>query len=207
MAPAARLGVMGGTFDPIHYGHLFAAEEAAYRFELERVLFIPVGVPPHKATGESLPAEERYRMTAIAVEGNPRFEASRFELERPGKSFTIDTMRELRDTFPAGTQLFFIVGSDSILDIKTWKQPAQLLEEFPMVVATRPGYDLHHIDEVLPDGVKWVDESGSHVMVVEIPGLDISSTEIRRRVSQGRPTRYMLPEAVRLYIDEKGFYR
>jgi nicotinate-nucleotide adenylyltransferase len=206
MLLSERLGVMGGTFDPIHCGHLIAAQEALERFDLEKIIFMPANVQPLKPQGESLPAEDRYRMVAAAVEGNPRFELSHLELSRPGPSYTIDTLREVRASLPEVEEIYFIVGTDSILDICSWKDSEALMEEFPIIVATRPGYDLGRLEAALPECERARRKTEPRVHVMEIPALDVSSTELRQRVAEGRSIRYLVPEGVRHLIEQNGYY-
>ena len=149
-----RIGVMGGTFDPIHNGHLVTAEEAWKQFQLDQVLFMPSGHPPHKEDRKSLDPEDRYLMTVIATATNPHFKVSRIEIERSGPSYTIDTVRELHRTYGKNTQVFFITGADAILEILTWKAPEKVLREAVFIAATRPGYDLKKLEKSLPEAEK-----------------------------------------------------
>jgi nicotinate-nucleotide adenylyltransferase len=202
-----RIGVMGGTFDPIHIAHLVVAEEAQARFGLDRVIFVPSGIPPHKEEGASLDAEERYGMVEIATAGNPSFEVSRMEIERPGPSYTIDTLRELRSLYGNGTEIFFLAGADSIMEIVTWKEPENVLRECTFVVATRPGFDLAKLQDALPERERKMMATDPHVVLMEIPLLDISSSDIRTRAREGRPYRYLVPAGVWEHIEENGLYR
>lgn len=202
-----RIGVMGGTFDPIHHGHLVTAEEAWKQFQLDLVLFVPSGHPPHKEDRESLDAESRYLMTVIATADNPHFQVSRMEIDRPGPSYTIDTVRELHRVYGKNTQIFFITGADAILEILTWKEPEKVLQECTFIAATRPGYDLRRLEESLPEAERMRHATDPRVLVMEIPALAISSTDIRRRVREGMPIRYLVPEGVREFIEKNGFYR
>lgn len=202
-----RVGVMGGTFDPIHTGHLVTAEEALHQFGLDEVLFVPSAQPPHKEDRESLDPESRYIMAVIATATNPRFRVSRLELERPGPSYTIDTVRELRRLYGPNTEIYFITGADAILEILTWKEPEKLLREAMFIAATRPGYDLKRLEESLPEEEKARHAENPRVLVMEIPALAISSTDIRRRVREGRPITYLVPQGVKEFIEKNGFYR
>jgi nicotinate-nucleotide adenylyltransferase len=202
-----RIGVMGGTFDPIHYGHLFAAEESRNVFQLDEVVFVPTGNPPHKEEGPNLPAEDRYRMTVMATAGNPTFRVSRVETDREGLSYTLDTLRELRGEYGKNTVMYFITGADAILEIMTWKEPEQILEECCIIAATRPGYDLARLEKALPFVEQKRRKTDPRVIVLEIPALAISSTDIRERVAAGRPIRYLVPEVVVQFIAKSGFYR
>lgn len=194
-----RLGVMGGTFDPIHHGHLLTAEEAAVQFGLEQVIFVPTGQPWMKAGREVSPAEHRYLMTVIATASNPRFTVSRIEIDRAGPTYTVDTLRALREQHP-DAELFFVTGADAMLEIFSWKDPGELLSLAHFIAATRPGYDLAHFEAEAPT-------AHPNVTVMNIPALAISSTDIRQRVREGRPIRYLVPEGVKSYIEKAGLYR
>lgn len=194
-----RLGVMGGTFDPIHHGHLLTAEEAAVQFGLHQVIFVPTGRPWMKADREVTPAEHRYLMTVIATASNPRFTVSRIEIDRPGPTYTVDTLRALRQQHP-DAELFFVTGADAMLEIFHWKDPEELFALAHFIAATRPGYDLAHFEAEAPT-------AHPKVTVMNIPALAISSTDIRQRVREGRPIRYLLPEGVKSYIEKEGLYR
>lgn len=193
-----RLGVMGGTFDPIHQGHLVTAEEALWQFELDEVVFVPTGQPWMKEHEEVSPAEDRYLMTVIATSSNPRFRVSRIEIEREGPTYTVETLRTLREEYGPETELFFITGGDAILEIVHWKDAETALELAHFIAATRPGYDLTRLHE-----------EGRHprISVMNIPALAISSTDIRERVRKGRPIRYLVPEGVQMHIEKAGLYR
>jgi nicotinate-nucleotide adenylyltransferase len=194
-----RIGLMGGTFDPIHHGHLVAAEEARWQFDLDTVLFIPTGQPWQKPVGVS-PAEDRYRMTVIATASNPAFEVSRVEIDHPGPTYTVDTLRRLRAELGEDARLFFITGADAVLHILTWKDREEVLALAEFIAATRPGYDLERLTERLP-----LARERLHPM--EIPMLAISSTEIRARVARGAPIQYLVPDGVVEYVVERGLYR
>lgn len=201
MAIAERpsYGVMGGTFNPIHIGHLVTAEEALYAFDLREVVFVPAGQPWQKDR-DVADAEHRYLMTVIATASNPHFRVSRMEIDRAGPTYTIDTLRHFREQL-GDVELYFITGADAILQILTWKDPAEVLAEARFIAATRPGYDLDRLEKELPEGF------GDRVHILEIPALAISSTDIRRRVREGRPVRYLLPEGVARYVEKNGLYR
>jgi nicotinate-nucleotide adenylyltransferase len=192
-----RLGVMGGTFDPIHYGHLVTAEEALAQFELEGVLFVPTGLPWMKEHEVVSPAEDRYLMTVIATASNPLFRVSRIEVEREGPTYTVETLRALKAEEDA--DLYFITGADAILEIVQWKDRADLFDLARFIAATRPGYDMA--------GFEVPGEMSDAVIVMNIPALAISSTDIRDRVQAGRPIRYLVPEGVKSYIEKAGLYR
>ncbi|GIG71574.1 nicotinate-nucleotide adenylyltransferase [Phytomonospora endophytica] len=191
-----RVGVMGGTFDPVHNGHLLAAAEVAGKLALDKVLFVPTGQPWQKTDGEVSDAEDRYAMTLLATAGNPAFEVSRVDIDRPGATYTVDTLRDLRAVSPPKTELFFITGADALGGIRTWKGGEELFHLARFVGVSRPGYDLLDID--VPPGA---------VELVEIPQLDISSTDCRRRVAEGRPLWGLVPDDVVRYIARRGLYR
>jgi nicotinate-nucleotide adenylyltransferase len=201
-----RIGVMGGTFDPIHNGHLVTAEEAWKQFRLDLVIFIPSGHPPHKEDRKSLDPEDRYLMTVIATASNPHFKVSRMEIDRPGPSYTIDTVREIHRVYGRNTEVLFITGADAILEILTWKEPEKVLREATFIAATRPGYELKKLEESLPEAEKERHETDPRVLVMEIPALAISSTDIRDRVREGRAITYLVPEGVSKFIEKNGFY-
>jgi len=202
-----RLGVMGGTFDPIHYGHLVTAEEAVYQFELDSVLFIPSARPPHKTGVKSSSPADRLKMVELAIEDNVTLGASTLEIERAGPSYTVDTLRELHGQYGSEAMLFFITGADAILEILTWKEPETVLSESVFIAATRPGYPLRKLQDALPALNSRGEPAIANVRVMEVPALAISSTDIRERVGSGRPFRYMVPQAVWSYVCEKGLYR
>jgi len=189
-----RLGVMGGTFDPIHVGHLVTAEEALHQFDLDEVVFVPTGRPWMKEHEVVASPADRYRMTEIGIEPEPRFSASRIEVERGGQTFTVDTLRALQDADP-GRDLFFITGADAMLEIMAWKEPGALFGLARFIAATRPGYDI----------APFAGTEGVEVM--EIPALAISSTDIRTRVREGRPIRFLVPAGVEDYIAAERLYR
>ena len=190
---------MGGTFDPIHHGHLLTAEEALQQFELDEVLFLPTGQPWMKSDRVVSPPEDRYLMVVIATASNPKFSVSRLEIERDGPTYTVDTLRELRAQ-RGDVELFFVTGADAMLEILQWKDPEHALEQAHFIAATRPGYDLAAFEQGAP-------MSDPRVTVMQIPALAISSTDIRTRVGEGRPIRYLVPEGVQTYIEKAGLYR
>jgi nicotinate-nucleotide adenylyltransferase len=192
-----RLGVMGGTFDPIHYGHLVTAEEALDQFELEGVLFVPTGLPWMKEHEVVSPAEDRYLMTVIATASNPLFTVSRIEVDREGPTYTVETLRALKADLDA--DLFFITGADAILEIVQWKHRDELFALAHFIAATRPGYDVA--------GFGVPGEARDAVTVMNVPALAISSTDIRDRVAAARPIHYLVPEGVKSYIEKSGLYR
>jgi nicotinate-nucleotide adenylyltransferase len=189
---------MGGTFDPIHNGHLVAAQEALWQFQLDEVVFMPTGQPWQKPYGVS-PAEDRYRMTVLATAANPAFSVSRIELDNPGPSYTADTLRRLRAGLGPDDRVFFVTGADAVLDLHSWKEPEEVLRQAEIIATTRPGWDLGTLEERVPG-------TAGRVHVITIPALDISSTELRARVAAGAPVRYLVPDAVARHIAERGLY-
>ena len=194
-----RIGVMGGTFDPIHLGHLVAAEEARWQFGLDRVVFVPAGRPWQKPVGVT-PAEDRYLMTVIATASNPAFTVSRLEIDHPGPAYTVDTLRRLRAEQEDGTRLYFIIGADAVLQLLTWKEPDQVLAQAEFIAATRPSFDLERLVSKVPG-------AAGRVHRMDIPALAISSSDIRARVARGAPIQYLVPDGVARYIHEHGLYR
>jgi nicotinate-nucleotide adenylyltransferase len=191
-----RLGVMGGTFDPIHHGHLVAGSEVASLFELDEVVFVPTGTPWQKAESEVTPAEDRYLMTVIATASNPRFTVSRTDLDRSGPTYTIDTLRDLRGLRGPDVEMYFITGADALSNILSWRDVDELFELAHFVGCTRPGHRL--ADPGLPDG---------RVSLVEVPALAISSTNCRDRVRRGEPIWYLVPDGIVQYINKRGLYQ
>lgn len=196
-----RLGIMGGTFDPIHYGHLLMAEEARIAFALDRVMFVPNGRPAHKKIYAVSSPEDRYAMTLLATASNPDFSCSRLELERPGPSYTIDTLRAIRQRHPDLDALYFITGADAVLEILTWHEYDKLAQECRFIAVTRPGFVLERLAEIADKA--FLDR----VSFLPIPALEISSTDLRRRVREGRSLKYLTPEPVEAYIRQQGLYR
>ncbi|WP_103942991.1 nicotinate-nucleotide adenylyltransferase [Thermomonospora echinospora] len=191
-----RLGVMGGTFDPIHHGHLVAASEVAHLFELDEVIFVPTGRPWQKSESTVTSAEDRYLMTVIATASNPRFSVSRIDIDRPGPTYTIDTLREMRKIYGPEVELFFITGADALAKMLTWRNAADMFTLAHFVGCTRPGHRL--TDPGLPKG---------GVSLVEVPALAISSTECRDRVRAGEPIWYLVPDGIVQYINKRHLYR
>jgi nicotinate-nucleotide adenylyltransferase len=189
----ARIGVMGGTFDPIHHGHLVAASEVAHAFSLDEVVFVPTGQPEDKVGASA--AEDRYLMTVIATASNPRFSVSRVDIDRPGPTYTIDTLRDLRAARGPDDRLFFITGADALARIMSWRDSAELFRLAHFVGCTRPGHRLTVAG--IPDG---------KVSLIEIPALTISSTACRARVAKGEPIWYLVPDGIVQYIAKRGLY-
>jgi len=196
------VGIMGGTFDPIHYGHLAAAEGAMEALGLDRVLFLPNQQPPHKAGRPVSAAAHRAAMVQLAIAGNPRFQCSDLELKREGPSYTLHTARALKERHPEW-RMAFIVGMDSLVDLHTWYEYRTLLSLIDLVVVTRPGYSVEQRDAAL---AALGPELASHVRVLETPGVAVSATELRERAAQGRSLRYLLPDPVIHYVNEHRLY-
>lgn len=196
-----RLGIMGGTFDPIHNGHLVAAEQAYYDLDLDVVVFMPAGRPAFKQNKRVTPGEDRYAMTLLATSDNPHFLASRFEVDRSGITYTADTLSLLREVYPPNVQLYFITGADAIAEIVKWRHADTIARIAHLVGATRPGYDLDRAR-------KSIAESGYpfDVTYLEIPALAISSSYLRDRVARGQSLRYLTPEPVTGYIHKHKLY-
>ncbi len=190
-----RIGVMGGTFDPIHHGHLVAASEVGHNFALDEVTFVPTGQPYQKDSRAVSPAEDRYLMTVIATASNPRFSVSRVDIDRPGPTYTIDTLRELRAIRGDQAEFFFITGADALSKMMSWQDAEDLFKLAHFVGCTRPGHQLSS------DGLP-----GDKVSLIEIPALSISSTECRQRVAAGEPVWYLVPDGVVQYIAKRGLY-
>ena len=192
-----RIGVMGGTFDPVHHGHLSAANEVAVLFDLDEVVFVPTGQPWQKADRLVSSPEDRYLMTVVATASNPRFSVSRTDIERPGPTYTIDTLQDLRTAYGNDVELFFITGADALAAILGWREVAGLFELAHFVGVSRPGYAQADLSG-FPDG---------SVTLVEVPALAISSTDCRARVRRGHPVWYLVPDGVVQYIDKRHLYR
>ena len=224
-----RLGMMGGTFNPIHYGHLAAANEVCEAFALETVIFVPAAVPPHKELAAVSAPWHRLTMTILATISHPQFAVSSVELDRPGASYTVDTVAQLKHLYQERKAIYFIVGIDAFVDITAWRQPDVLLGSCHTIVTSRPKYNLH---ELVPNTLRQVSEMHPHltfepktdrqprdgpgfrvrdtsyqIYLQEVSGLDISSTDIRQRVKSGRSIRYLLPESVDAYIQKYQLYR
>jgi nicotinate-nucleotide adenylyltransferase len=192
-----RIGVMGGTFDPIHHGHLVAASEVQSWFDLEEVVFVPTSQPWQKASRQVTSAEHRYLMTVIATASNPRFTVSRVDIERGGPTYTIDTLRDLTAAYP-DSDLFFITGADALAEIFTWRDAAELFGLARFVGCTRPGYKM---DKSMLEGIP-----PERVTILEIPALTISSTDCRDRTAAGEPVWYLVPDGVVQYIVKHKLY-
>ncbi|WKK62231.1 nicotinate-nucleotide adenylyltransferase [Corynebacterium sp. P3-F1] len=192
-----RIGIMGGTFDPIHNGHLVAASEVADVFNLEEVVFVPTGQPWQKADRRVSDAEDRYLMTVIATASNPRFHVSRADIDRGGPTYTVDTLKDIAELYP-GDELFFITGADALASIMSWRDWEKMFDLAEFVGVTRPGYEL--TEDMLPE----VHRGRTHL--IQIPAMAISSTDCRERASQGRPVWYLVPDGVVQYIAKNEMY-
>jgi len=193
-----KIGIIGGTFDPIHYGHLFAAEFARGAVGLSRVIFVPSGNPPHKCYDGMAQAEDRFEMTRLAIEGNPGFDISRVEVDREGASYTADTLEFMSEIYP-GAGLFFITGLDAALDIPNWHEPLKIVSFCKILVIARPGYirdKINMLDDMIRD----------NLLIFDTDLIDISATDIRNKVRSGSCIRYMTPDVVCDYITKKNLY-
>lgn len=200
-----RIGILGGTFDPVHTGHLILAEQGREQGRLDEVWFVPAAHPPHKDEPTLTRFDQRVEMLALAIAGNPAFRIDELEKERPGPSYTADTLAELRRRHPV-PEFFLLIGSDTLLDLPHWYQPLRVLEQAGLLVMTRPGSEIRtaeqlrqqlHLPERTPLRLEWV----------QAPQIDISSRDLRRRTAAGHSLRYFLPRAVECYIHEKRLYR
>lgn len=199
-----RIAIMGGTFDPIHYGHLVAAEAVLKEFSLEKILFIPTGQPSHKENNMVSFSEHRYLMTALAIGSNPFFDISRIEIDRHGPTYTIDTIRELRKCCRKDLEIYFITGADAVHEILTWKDADVLLSLCKFIAVTRPGYKISKLTRKIAD---VENRMSTKIRFLEIPALSISSSEIRNRVRNGRTIKYLLPLTVEQYIYKFNLYK
>lgn len=198
------IGIMGGTFDPIHYGHLVTAEAARTEFNLDKVFFVPSGHPPHKKLDQVGNPEHRYLMTTLSICTNPSFEGSRLEIKRPGKSYAYDTVKHFRELYP-DEELYFITGADAVKAILSWHRVDEILDMCYFVAATRPGYCLEDLkkEELKALPVKYLER----ILILEVPAMAISSTDIRKRVAQNKSIKYLVPEAVEQYIYKYKLYQ
>lgn len=190
------LGVLGGTFDPIHVGHLVLAEQVREKFQLERVIFIPSASPPHKTEQKLSLAEDRFEMTKLALEGSPFFFVSDIELKREGLSYTVETLRELKELY-RDSEIYFLTGSDVLNEITTWRNPEEIYRLAKIVIGIRPGFD------------KFDPENhfAKKSIIIDITGIDISSTQIREKVSKGESIKYLVPSKVEEYIKNRNLYK
>ncbi len=200
-----RLGVFGGSFDPVHLGHLILAEQSREQVGLDRVLFIPAARPPHKQGRVLTPFAQRAEMLALAIAGHPSFQVSEIEKDRPGPSFTVDTLTELHQQH-SGAELFLLVGADMARDLPTWYQPARILELAELAIVGRPGAEPLALEEVRRS-VPLVADRPFRCRLVQSPLIEISGSDIRRRVAEGRTIRYLVPRAVEIYIQDRQLYK
>ncbi|MCE5322503.1 nicotinate-nucleotide adenylyltransferase [bacterium] len=201
-SPGIRhLGVMGGTFDPIHYGHLILAEQARERFDLDKVLFITASDPPNKSGNDIAPALARHKMAYLAVKDNASFECSTIEIERGGTSYTIDTLLQLKQLYGENVDIHLLLGADEAAMLMSWRDPYGIQELAKIVVANRPGQEVEDVLRLLPENF------AINIEPLKMPGVDISSTDLRERVRSGKSIKYLVPESVENYIMNNGLYR
>ena len=193
-----RTGIMGGTFDPIHFGHLLAAEECHRELELDEIVFVPTGQPPHKCSTSN--QEHRYDMTLLATAGIPYFSVSRMEIDRGKPSHTVDTLKEFQASMEIETELWFITGLDAMLSISSWKEYLELPQLCQLVTVTRPGYSPKNLNG-LPKEIREA------IVFIEIPRFSLSSTNIRERIYEGKGAKYLVPDAVESYIRKNKLYK
>ncbi len=188
-----RIGVLGGTFNPIHVGHLAIAQMAQDKMCLDKVIFVPANLPPHKQTDDIVSSQDRYHMVKLAIQKNPHFDISDFEIKRQGKSYTIDTMHYFRQKFPRQTKLFFIIGGDMLSQLKNWKYIKDILKISHFIAVNRPG--------------RFKKNTPIEYHSVVMPGIDISSSYVRQRIAQGKTVKYFVPESVIAYIRRHKLYK
>lgn len=197
-----KIGLMGGSFDPIHNGHLVLAEQVRTRFQMDKIIFIPSGNPPHKVNHAS--KEDRYNMTKLAIEDNEFFELSTIELDQDHKTYTIDTVKRLREEFGEDTEVFFITGADMIIDLPTWKHFDELVTICKFIGSTRPGIEDTQLSEQINALVR---DFKADITITQVPALAISSTDIRRRIKYNLSIRYLLPKETEAYIYKHQLYK
>lgn len=188
-----RIGILGGTFNPIHIGHLILAEEAVLKLNLDKLIFVPTYIPPHKSVDTAITPEDRLEMVKLAIEGNGRFKVSDFEINSKKKSYSVDTLKEFRNSYGEDAQLFFITGSDLLKDLFSWKDVKDIFKMSKFIVANRPGYPVKDVPE--------------EVETVVITPIEVSSEDIRKRMKSGRSIRYLVPDKVRDYIMAHNLYK
>ena len=198
-----KIGIMGGTFDPVHYGHLVTAEAVREKFILDQVIFVPVGNPPHKIGQKVTDKKDRYAMTLLATATNPYFDVSREEIDRKGYTYTIDTIISFQKRFDGKAQFYFITGADALNQILTWKHTEQLFKMCEFIAVTRPGY---RPDDLFQDIEYLRANFESKIHFMEVPAFEISSTDIRKRVEGNISIKYLLPESIEAYIYKHGLY-
>ncbi len=218
-APAKlKIGIFGGTFNPVHFGHLRTAEEVCEQLGLDRIIFIPASRPPHKNTSGIAPFVHRWKMLELALEHNPRFELSDIENRRPGKSYSIDTLKQLRQAYPAPSSIYFLLGMDAFQEITTWKDYKNLFELTNFVILARPGYNIDKTYDLLRREISekyeysrennfFFHPSLCKVHFCQVTLLDISSTRIRKLVAEGRSVRYLVPDLIKEYIEKTHIYK
>ena len=199
-----KIGIMGGTFDPIHYGHLVIAEQIRQNYNLDKVIFIPVGIPPHKREMRITKGEHRYLMILLATMTNPYLDVSRIEIDKKAVSYTIETMRELDKKYrDKKVEFYFIIGADAISTVESWEESAELLKMCKFIAATRPGVTNSNMSAMIE---YYKANYGAEIQTMAVSAVDISSTDIRNRIAGNRPIKYLLPEAVEHYILKNGLY-
>ena len=199
-----KIGIFGGTFNPIHFGHLIVAESVRESFGLDRVLFAPSGIPPHKSYDEVTGAEHRYAMVECAVRSNPYFEASRVEIDRTGFTYTVDTLNSLRTLYDNAAELYFLIGADVINELITWRNYREVFDLCSFIAVKRPGCDVRSAES----GIEQLKERyNASISMIEAPLVDISSTSIREFVREHRSIKYLVPECVEEYIVKNGLYK
>ncbi|SKC64686.1 nicotinate-nucleotide adenylyltransferase [Maledivibacter halophilus] len=199
-----KIGLMGGTFDPIHYGHLVLAEQVRTRFKLDMIYFIPAGLPPHKKQKEISSSKDRYFMTLLGTITNSYFEVSKIEIEDDNISYTVNTIKKFRETIDNSSELYFITGADAIYELETWKNVRELLGLCSFIAASRPGVDKNKLSEK----IHMLNEKyNGRIIETSVPALAISSTDIRERIKKGQSIKYILPESVEYYIYKNNLYR
>lgn len=199
-----KICIFGGTFNPIHFGHLIVAETVRESFKLDRMLFVPSGIPPHKSQNEVTGAEHRYAMLECAVRSNPYFEASRVEIDREGYTYTVDTLNSLSSLYGDAAELYFMIGADVICELTTWKNFREIFKKCRFIAVKRPGCDIGSAES----GIEQLKEQyGALISIVDAPLVDISSTTIRERLKAGNSIKYLVPQCVEEYINKNGLYR
>lgn len=198
-----KYGIMGGTFDPIHYGHLVIANEVLSKYELDKIIFVPTGNPPHKSSAGLTTSYHRYMMTQFATMTHPYFDVSDYEVNQEGISYTVDTVKEFHKKY-SDTKFYFITGTDAVLDLPNWKDTEVILDICTFIAVNRPGYVNNRLEEKISDIEK---KYHGEIFIVNAPQLQISSTDIRRRIYMDRPIKYLLPETVEQYILKNNLYK
>ncbi|MCD7778287.1 MAG: nicotinate-nucleotide adenylyltransferase [Clostridiales bacterium] len=198
-----NIGIMGGTFDPIHLGHLALAETVRDELDLDKVIFVPTGEPPHKDNGNLGSGEDRFYMTVLACKDNPCFEVSRIELDREGTTYSVDTVKALKELYPVDTKFYFILGADSLMELENWREPKTLMSLCSFAAVGRPGFKGKKVESQIK---KLREKYKADIVYVEGIRLEISSTDIRTKIASGKSVRYIIPESISEYIENKGLY-